>query len=51
MTASLGLGDAFNISNLQLRLYMVPTSSTAPIVGGVPPGNTLIQSWLAGTPG
>jgi len=45
MVASLGAGNTFNISNLQFRLYMVPTSTTAPIVGGIPAGSTLITPW------
>jgi len=46
LVASLNSGVAFNISNLQLRLYSVPSSSTAPVVGGLPAGATLIQSWI-----
>ncbi len=46
LVASLGLGDTFNIADLQFRLYEVPTSTTAPIVGGIPPGSTLITGWM-----
>jgi hypothetical protein len=50
MVASLGLnnanGNTFGISNLQLRLYMVPTSTTAPVVPGIPVGSQLITSWM-----
>jgi hypothetical protein len=46
LVASLGLGDTFNIANLQFRLYEVVTPTTAPIVGGIPPGSTLITSWM-----
>ncbi|MBV9697347.1 MAG: VPLPA-CTERM sorting domain-containing protein [Gammaproteobacteria bacterium] len=50
LTASLGLGNTFNIENLQFRLYEVASGTTDPIVGGVPPGSTLVQSWM-GNPG
>jgi hypothetical protein len=50
MVASLGLSNAsgttFNISNLQFRLYEVASPTTAPIVGGIPPGSTLITGWM-----
>jgi hypothetical protein len=50
MVASLGLSNAngttFNIENLQFRLYEVPTATTAPIVGGIPPGSTPITAWV-----
>jgi len=46
LTASLTSGSAFDISNLQFRLYSVPSSSTAPVVGGLPAGATLVQSWI-----
>jgi hypothetical protein len=51
LTASLTSGSAFDISNLQFRLYSVPSSSTAPVVGGLPPGATLVQSWLGAPAG
>ncbi len=50
LVTSLGLSNAngttFNIADLQFRLYEVPTSTTAPIVGGIPSGSTLITSWM-----
>jgi len=50
LVASLGLsnanGNTFNISDLQFRLYEVPTATTAPIVGGIPAGSTLITAWV-----
>lgn len=51
MVASLGLGDTFDISNLQFRLYEVPTPTTAPVVPGLPPGSTLIQAWTGPSAG
>lgn len=47
LVTSLGLGGTFSMSDLQFRLYEVPTSTTAPIVGGVPPGSTVITAWQA----
>ena len=46
LVASLGLGNTFDITNMQFRLYEVPTSTTAPIVGGIPSGSTLITAWM-----
>jgi hypothetical protein len=51
LTASLTSGSAFDISNLQFRLYGVPSSSTAPVVGGLPAGATLVQSWIGAPAG
>jgi hypothetical protein len=51
LTASLTSGSAFDISNLQFRLYSVPSSSTAPVGGGLPAGATLIQSWIGAPAG
>jgi hypothetical protein len=51
LTASLTSGTAFDISNMQFRLYSVPSSTTAPIVGGLPTGATLIQSWIGAPSG
>jgi hypothetical protein len=51
LTASLTSGSAFDISNLQFRLYSVPSSSTAPLVGGLPPGASLVQSWIGAPAG
>jgi hypothetical protein len=39
-------GLACGISNLQFRLYMVASSTTAPVVPGIPPGSTLITAWM-----
>jgi hypothetical protein len=46
MVASLGLGNTFDIANLQFRLYEVATPTTAPVVPGLPAGSTLITSWM-----
>jgi hypothetical protein len=46
LVAALGLGDTFDIANLQFRLYEVPSATTAPMVGGIPVGSTLITSWM-----
>lgn len=50
LAASLGLsnsnGNTFNIADLQFRLYEVPAATTAPIVGGIPTGSTLITAWV-----
>jgi hypothetical protein len=52
MVASLGLcngnGCTFDIQNLQFRLYEVPSSTTAPVVGAIPtgPGYQTITSWM-----
>lgn len=51
MVASLGLGDTFDISNLQFRLYEVPTPTTAPVVPGLPAGSTSIQAWMGPSAG
>ena len=51
LTASLSSGSAFDISSLQFRLYSVPSSSTAPLVGGLPPGASLVQSWIGAPAG
>jgi hypothetical protein len=51
LTASLTSGSAFDISNLQFRLYSVPSSTTAPVVGGLPGGATLVQSWIGAPAG
>ena len=51
LTASLTSGSAFDISNLQFRLYSVPSSSTAPVVGGLPAGATPVQSWIGAPAG
>jgi hypothetical protein len=46
LLATLGLGGLFSITNLQFRLYEVPSATTQPIVGGIPTGSTLITSWM-----
>lgn len=45
LVASLGLGETFDIANLQLRLYRVPTSTTDPTLPGLPAGSTLLTAW------
>lgn len=40
-----------DISNMQFRLYSVPSATTAPVVGGLPTGATLIQSWIGAPSG
>jgi hypothetical protein len=46
MVASLGLGDTFDINDLQFRLYEVATPTTAPQIGGIPSGSNLITGWM-----
>ena len=51
LVVSLGLGQTFDISNLQMRLYDVTAASQqAPIVPGVPSGSQVLTPWI-GTPG
>jgi hypothetical protein len=53
LVVSLNLGQAastvYNISNLQFRLYEVPTGTTQPGLS-IPAGSTIIESWT-GTSG
>ncbi|HEY1413222.1 MAG TPA: FxDxF family PEP-CTERM protein [Rhodopila sp.] len=51
LLASLGLGTLFNITNLQFRLYQVPSPTTAPIVNGLPANSNVITSWTGLAPG
>jgi hypothetical protein len=46
LVAQLGLPPTFDISNLQLRLYEVPSASTVPTVGPLPSGDTSVTSWM-----
>jgi hypothetical protein len=46
LVASLGLGSLFAITNLQFRLYEVPTTTTAPVVGAIPTGDTVVTPWV-----
>jgi hypothetical protein len=46
LLATLGLGALFDITNLQFRLYEVPSATTQPLVGGIPSGSILITSWM-----
>jgi hypothetical protein len=49
LVASLGFQNYVATSNLQFRLYEVATSTTAPIIGGVPAGSTVITAWSGPT--
>jgi hypothetical protein len=49
LVASLGFQNYVATSNLQFRLYEVATSTTAPIIGGVPAGSTVITPWSGPT--
>jgi len=53
LIASLGLANTFNIADLQFRLYEVPTSTTAPVVGAIPtgPGYETITGWMGAPSG
>jgi len=49
LVASLGLGNIIAMSNLQFRLYEVPTATTAPLVGGIPSGAISETIWTGAT--
>jgi hypothetical protein len=49
LVASLGFQNYVATSNLQFRLYEVPTSTTAPVIGGIPANSTLITAWTGPT--
>ncbi len=48
VVATLNLPSSFGMSDLQMRLYDIGTSSTTPVVGGslAVPGVTVISPWL-----
>lgn len=46
LVASLGLGDLYSITNLQFRLYEVPTPTTAAVVGAIPTGDRVVSPWI-----
>jgi hypothetical protein len=51
LLASLSLGTLFDVTNLQFRLYQVASTSTQPVVGGLPVGSTPVTSWAGLAPG
>jgi hypothetical protein len=49
LIASLGFQNYVATSNLQFRLYEVASATTAPIIGGVPAGSTVVTAWTGPT--
>ncbi len=52
LAISLGLGQTFNIADLQLRLYdITAASSMTPVVGAPPAGSSMVVPWTGPQPG
>jgi len=45
LVTSLDLANVISMTNLQFRLYKVASSSTAPIIPGIPSGSTVVTAW------